>query len=119
MDLWEYSYNTGSFVRWTIVANGPGECVGTVEMFGRGPDAALCRYGILRVDLRSDYETRPIIADILEIADTYFFEAFDVNAILTKAVPAAAVRIQTLTDMGYAPYRGTLLKHGDYYIRIR
>jgi ribosomal-protein-alanine N-acetyltransferase len=119
MDLWEYSYNTGSFVRWTIVANGSDEIIGTVEMFGRGPDASLGRYGILRIDLRSDYETGPIIADILEIADTYFFAAFDVNAILTKAVPAAAVRIVTLLDAGYKPYEGNLLKHGDYYIRIR
>ncbi|NLA86503.1 MAG: GNAT family N-acetyltransferase [Clostridiales bacterium] len=115
MDLWEYSYTIRSFVRWSVIVNDTDEAIGTIEMFGRGPDAALGRFGILRIDLRSDYETRPVITDILEIADTYFFGAFDVNVILTKAIPVAAVRIQTLLDAGYKPYEGNLLKHGDYF----
>ncbi len=119
MDLWEYSYNIRSFVRWTVIVNDTDEAIGTIEMFGRGPDTTPGRFGVLRIDLRSDYETQSIIADILEIADTYFFSAFDVNVILTKAVPAAAVRIQTLLDKGYQPYEGNLLKHDDYYVRFR
>lgn len=74
---------------------------------------------ILRIDLRSDYETRPVITGVLEIAGTYFFDAFDVDVILTKAIPAAAVRIETPLDEGYRPYEGNLLKHGDYYIRMK
>ncbi len=119
MDLWESSYNTRHFVRLTVIDNDSHEAVGTIEMFGRGPDPSLGRCGVLRIDLRSDYETRPVITDILEIAAKHFYDAFDVNAILTKAVPAAVERIETLTDAGYRPLEGHLVKFGDYYVRIR
>jgi RimJ/RimL family protein N-acetyltransferase len=114
MDLWEYSYQTRSFVRWTIVANNSGDGIGTIEMFGRNG-----RHGVLRIDLRSDYETQPVIADILAVAAEYFYDAFGISAILTKAVPAAAVRIETLRNAGYSPYEGDLVKHGDYFIRTK
>jgi RimJ/RimL family protein N-acetyltransferase len=119
MDLWESSYNTRRFVRWTIIDNDSRESVGTIEMFGRGPDQVLGRYGILRIDLRSDFETQHVISDILELAAKHFYDAFDVDAILTKAVPAAGVRIETLSDAGYRPLEGNLIKYGDYYIRKR
>jgi hypothetical protein len=117
MDLWETSYNTRRFVRWTVIANESHEGIGTIEMFGRGPAPGIGRFGILRIDLRSDNESRPVIADILEIAEAYFCDAFNVNTILTKAIPRATSRIQTLLDMGYKPYQGALLKHGDYFFK--
>jgi hypothetical protein len=119
MDLWESSYTSRRFVRWTVITNDSREGVGTIEMFGRGPDPALGRYGILRIDLRSDCETRSVINEILKIAAKHFYDAFDVDAILTKAVPAATIRIETLIDAGYRPLDGNLMKYGDYYIRKR
>ena len=117
MALWEYSYINRSFVRWTIVRNDTGELVGTIEMFGRTSDTELGRYGILRIDLRSDFETQPVISDILDIAVEHFYSAFDVDMILTKSIPTAGARIQVLLNRGFKPLE--LTGFSDYYSRWR
>ncbi len=115
--FWDYSYKTRQFVRWTIVDNSTGEKIGTIEMFHSGTNASLGRYGILRIDLRSDFETPPLIAAILDMTRDHFYDAFKVDAILTKAIPAATLRIDTLISGGYSALEGNLVKFGDYYVR--
>jgi ribosomal-protein-alanine N-acetyltransferase len=97
IDFWQHCYEARNFVRWTVIFIGTGEKIGTIEMLGRTINGESRQTGLLRIDLRSDYETQPVIKEILEIADEYFYEAFDVKSILTKAVPVAWERVCEFT----------------------
>ena len=59
------------------------------------------KVGLLRIDLHSDYETQTRITEILEMIDNNFPEAFEINSIITKAVPLAENRIKALTGKNY------------------
>jgi hypothetical protein len=59
MDLWEYSYNTRRFVRWTVSANDTGDKIGTVEMFHSGTDAELGGTVFLRIDYAAITKNAP------------------------------------------------------------
>jgi ribosomal-protein-alanine N-acetyltransferase len=115
IDFWEFSYKIKYFVRWTVILNDTNEKVGTIEMFHRVAEDEFNHYGVLRIDLRSDYETQAVIEDILEIVNENFYKAFDVEAILTKAIPEATERISSLVQKGYQPINKKLGVYGDYW----
>lgn len=117
IEFWENSYNNGDFVRWTVILNSTNEKIGTIEMFHRNVDDEFNHYGILRIDLQSQYEIESIIEDILAVSNEYFYETFDVKAILTKAIPKAEERIIALTKMGYKPDLKKVMIYDDYYCR--
>jgi len=117
IDFWEFSYKVKYFVRWTVILNDTNEKIGTVEMFHRVSEDEFNHYGILRIDLQSHYETQPVIDDILEIANENFYMAFDVEAILTKAIPDANERISSLVKMGYQPINRKLGVYDDYFVK--
>lgn len=99
--FWKESYDAGWFVRLTVILNDTGEKIGTVEMFNRDTPSVYGSHGILRIDLMSRYEREDIISAILELADRYFYDAFGVDCILTKAIPGATNRIAALGTNGY------------------
>lgn len=101
VDFWKYSYDNGWFVRLTVILNGTGEKIGTVEMFNRDTPSVYGSHGVLRIDLMSRYERKDVISAILELADRYFYDAFGVDCILTKAIPGATNRIAALEAEGY------------------
>lgn len=114
MKFWIWSYENGWFVRWSIVDKANGIVIGTVELCGSGR-------GILRIDLRSDYEKEAITTNILSLLIPAAFEWLGANNIITKAKPVATGRIKSLTKVGFLPMSepvigndGTL--YGDYYI---
>ncbi len=117
IDFWDFSYKNKYFVRWTVILNNTNEKVGSIEMFHRIADDEFNHYGILRVDLQSDYETQPVIDDISEIVNENFYKAFDVKAILTKAIPEAAERITSIVQKGYQPINRRLMTYDDYFIK--
>ncbi|MBQ7870603.1 MAG: GNAT family N-acetyltransferase [Oscillospiraceae bacterium] len=120
--FWLWSYAAGYFVRWSVVDRATDCAVGTVELFRREDD------GLLRLDLRSDYEgeAEAILCLLLDHA----FDWFGVERILTKAPPVAQARRRALERLGFRPaeplvgqdgaeydhyYRGT---HGDFLCRL-
>ncbi len=112
--FWCESYQNRGFVRWTLIHHETSERIGTVEMFHRGVLAGIGSHGILRIDLRSHYENRSILQDILKIADRHFYRDFDVTNILTKAIPEAKERILALEQMGYELFS---FEKEHYYIK--
>lgn len=118
IDFWNYSYSNRYFVRWTVILNDTNVKVGTIEMFHRLAEDEFNHYGILRIDLQSDYESKEIINEISEIASENFFKAFDVKAILTKAIPEATERIASLLQNGYKPENRKVMTYDDYYVRF-
>jgi [ribosomal protein S5]-alanine N-acetyltransferase len=116
IDFWKFSYKNKYFVRWTVILNDTNKKVGTIEMFHRVADDEFNHYGILRIDLKSNYETQPIIDDILEIVNENFYKVFDVQAILTKAIPDATERSTSLVQKGFQPINRKFMIYDNYFI---
>lgn len=116
IDFWNFSYKSKYFVRWTINFNATNEKIGTIEMFHRITDDEFNHHGVLRIDLQSKYEIKPVVDDILEIVHENFYKAFDVEAILTKAIPEATERITSLVQKGYKPINKRLMIYDDYFV---
>lgn len=116
IDFWQFSYNNKYFVRWTVILNDTNQKIGTIEMFHRIADDEFNHYGILRIDLQSKYEAQSIIDNILEIVNENFYEAFDVETILTKAIPEATERIASLVQKGYQPLNRKFMIYDNYFV---
>jgi ribosomal-protein-alanine N-acetyltransferase len=117
IEFWDFSYGKKDFVRWTIIENYSRIIIGTVEMFHRIAEDEFNHFGVLRIDLRSKYEHKEYINDILEIANKHFYTDFNVENILTKAIPAAYERISVLQDKGYEPLNRKFMIYNDYFVR--
>ncbi|HYF82996.1 MAG TPA: GNAT family N-acetyltransferase [Clostridia bacterium] len=118
IDFWNFSYKSKYFVRWTVILNDTNEKIGTIEMFHRIADDEFNHYGVLRIDLQSNYETQRIIDEVLEIVNENFYKAFDVDAILTKAIPYATERTASLVQKGYQPINRKLMIYNDYFVNF-
>ncbi len=70
--LIEYRENRG-FVRFSIDDKKTGKTVGTIEMFRREAEDYFTDCGILRLDLRSDYERAEPVYDILSLVIKPFY----------------------------------------------
>lgn len=121
IEMWLWSYDNGWFVRWSIIDKGAEQAVGTIELFLRPSEDSYDGCGVLRLDLRSDYENEADITDILSLILPPAFGWFGCEAIITKAKPMAEKRIRALTQMGFVSSDEPLIGHdgtayGDYWI---
>lgn len=117
--LWEYSRQ--GFVRWSIIDKGINEAIGTIELFRRDSNDYFTNCGLLRLDLRSDYENTKEIENILSLIIEPTFELFDCDKIATKAIPEAKERIMALSNMEFSLSNKILIGHEgaeyqDYFI---
>ena len=108
IEFWNYSYINRYFVRWTIITNSTNEIIGTIEMFHRIAEDDFNHYGVLRIDLNSDYENQKYIDAILGIVNESFYSLFNVKSILTKAFPTAKERLISLKKMVTFHWAGSL-----------
>jgi putative intracellular protease/amidase/RimJ/RimL family protein N-acetyltransferase len=120
IDFWRFSYENKYFVRWTIVDKSVDKAVGTIELFNRKSDDSFHNCGILRLDLRSDYENSEAVKDILTLILKPAYALFHCERIATKAVPAANERISALRVLEFELTQEKLIGHdgtvyGDYY----
>ena len=117
--FWEASRERREFVRWSVVDQSLGEVVGTVEMFHRRAPDACDPVGLLRVDVQSRMETRAFLHAVFSLCLRHFYDAFEVERILTKAPPFATERIVALTAAGFSPLPGDMGGYPFYYERTR
>ena len=110
--FWRFSYEQGYFVRWSIVDKTIGKAVGTVELFTRSADDGLSG-AVLRLDLRSDYENRGIIENLLNLLLPRVPEYFG-DMVITKAPIYAVERIAALREVGCVPSERLLVGHDGY-----
>lgn len=121
VDFWIFSYKEQYFVRWTIIDKATMAAVGTIELFHREADEHFYECGLLRLDLRSDYETVDDIVNIVSLIKEATYDLFYCNIIATKAVPKATERIKALGELGFTAADKMLVghdgtKYDDYYI---
>lgn len=120
--LIEYHENRG-FVRFSIVDKKEEKVIGTIEMFRRKSQDYYNDCGMLRLDVRSDYEKTELIYDILSLIIPPFYHYFGCSSIITKAALYAIDRIEALKKMRFIkseePLRGqnSNMIYNDYWIR--
>lgn len=121
IEFWLYEYSQRYYVRWSIIDRTAGSAIGTIELFHRTAKDFFNHVGLLRLDLRSDYENSESITEILSLLLPQAFELFSCDTIATKIPDCAPVRRDTLSGMGfrYSPellygHNGTA--YGNYYL---
>ena len=90
VDFWLLAYEQKAFVRWAILDKKLSRAIGTIELFNRRAEDYFNDCGLLRLDLRSDYEQRESIREILSLIAPHAFELFGCRMIATKIPPYAA-----------------------------
>lgn len=110
---WRAEYERSFYVRFSVVEVRNRKAIGTIEMFDKTAEV-----GVLRMDLCTAYERQDYIVELLTLSVENFYEAFGVQHIVTKAIPAAVERIAALHACGFTlTEREVNGPYGDYYIR--
>ncbi|MDD7794442.1 GNAT family N-acetyltransferase [Clostridium sp. 'White wine YQ'] len=117
--FWIDQYKDKYYVRFSIVDKQRYKAIGTIEFYDRKVSYKdISKVGVLRLDLASKYEKEELITDILDIVINNLCEAFEVENIITKAIPDARERILALNNKGFERLEDkAILPYNDYYIR--
>ena len=122
IDFWIYSYDNKWFVRWVIVDKATSEVIGTIELFQRVSYDDFNGNGLLRLDLRSDYERADKITDILSLIIPPAYDMFGCNEIASKVPNYAVEREEAFSSYGFTRIdSGLISKDGAVfygYMRI-
>lgn len=120
---WLWEYQGKGFVRWTIIDKTIHHAIGTIELFNRSSEEDYFdNCGILRLDLRSDYEREEEIFKILSFIVSPAFELFDCRMIATKVPQSASQRKKAIERLGFAATEEKLIGYhdrkiySDYYV---
>lgn len=122
IDFWELEYQRKCYVRWSILDKNKNEVIGTIELFNRKAEDYFNDCGLLRLDVRSDYEKEKTLSSILELITLPAYEWFACKMMATKAPAFATERIKALTALGYMSSKEVINGHngivyGDYWER--
>lgn len=106
---------------WAIIDKSINCAIGTIELFNRKAKDYFNNCGLLRLDLRSDYEKQDIAEDILGIVIPKTKEMFSCEMIATKAIPIAKERIGALEYKGFCLSEESVIghdgtKYDSYYV---
>lgn len=120
IEFWLWAYKDKGFVRWSILDKASNEAVGTIELFHRESEDYFNHCGLLRLDLRSDYERKDRIVEILSLIMEQAYILFECTMLATKAIPSAVERRMALEALGYQETGEILvspkgINYGDYW----
>ena len=111
IEYWLWEYKIKLFVRWTIVSKATNEAIGTIELFHREADDYFTNCGLLRLDIRSDYEIASEIVSILKLIIEHTYTLFHCDKIATKGITSATERISALRSLGFKLSEEKLIGH--------
>ena len=114
--FWHMSYENGWFVRLSIVDKAASSVIGTVELCLRASEDEFNNTGILRVDVRSDYEQETALYDIFELVAPKLETMLGCKGVITKAPIYAVERIKAIQKVGFTKSEHLLVgKTGNAY----
>lgn len=114
LGFWKMSYENGWFVRLAIVDKSLSSVIGTIELCLRVSEDAFNNMGILRVDVRSDYEKESMLYDIIALIMPHISEMLGCDGIITKAPIYAIERINAIQKLGFTKSEHLLVAHDGY-----
>lgn len=122
IEFWHQEYKKKYYVRWVIFDKNVSCAIGTIELFNRKAHDYFNNCGLLRIDLRSDYEKQAYIFEILSLIIPSAFELFECQMIATKVPPFASERKLAVSQLGFSASDEKLIGghdkkiYTDYYI---
>ncbi|QFJ53525.1 GNAT family N-acetyltransferase [Pseudobutyrivibrio xylanivorans] len=116
IDFWLYSYNQKFFVRWTIIDKKTEEAIGTIELFHRTAEDDFNHVGVLRLDVRSDYEKAETINELLSIIILPSYDLFECTEIISKVPVYAIERMDAFSKYGFEKSETLLEGTMDHYL---
>lgn len=122
INYWLFEYNRRGFVRWSVISKEANEAIGTIELFHRDADDYFTNCGLLRLDLRSDYEQTEAIINILQLIIEPSYSLFNCDKIASKIPQAADERIRAFTRLGFHHTDEELIghdgtKYNSYFVK--
>lgn len=114
LDFWRLSYENGWFARLSVIDKAAEEAVGTVEVCLRVSEDAFNNMGILRVDVRSDYEKEDVLYELLSLTAPRMTAMLGCSGVLTKAPLYAVERIKALEKAGFTKSAHLLIGKTGY-----
>lgn len=120
LDFWLYAYQQKWFVRLSIIAKKSQQAIGTIELFHRDANDYFNNTGLLRLDLKSEFEKVEVIEEIVKIMIEPTFDLFYCNKIATKGFENSHERIKALKKLGFTKTKEYLYgknntKYDSYY----
>ena len=115
IDFWLSSYENGWFVRFSIIDKTISQAIGTIEMFKRKAEDGFNDAGVLRLDVRSDYERTEILEELLELFVPQAYALFGCDKIITKVPVYAVERRQAVQAAGFEKSESLLIGTHDHY----
>ena len=123
IEFWMREYGQRYYVRFAVCDKRSNDtAVGTIEIFNRKAEDFFTDCGLLRLDLRSDYENETEISRLLSLIIDPFFSLFSCQMIATKAISEAGERIAALQKFGFVLSSEKLIgghdgqAYSDYWI---
>lgn len=113
--FWSWSYENRWFARLSIEDRDAAKVMGTIEICYRVSEDAFNGMGILRLDVRSDYEREGELFAILSLAVPRLFELSGCNTLITKAPIYAVERLKALEKLGFEKSPHCLIGGHDGY----
>lgn len=114
IQFWNDSYRERWFVRWAVVDRTAEKAIGTIELFHRDSnDDSFTDTGLLRLDLRSDWEKEQQIAQVLELIVPHACSLFHCSQVATKIPVYAVERIAAAQSLGFTDSGKPLLGTHD------
>ena len=114
INFWKTAYDNGWFARLSIIDKSASCAVGTVELCLRVSEDAFNNMGILRVDVRSDYEREDFLYEIFSLITPELGEMLGCKGVLTKAPIYAVDRINAIQKAGFKKSEQLLIGKNGY-----
>ena len=99
--FWKTAYNNRWFARLSIIDKSVSCVIGTVELCLRVSEDDFNHMGMLRVDVRSDYEREDCLFDLFSLITPKLEEMLECKGVLTKAPIYAVDRIRAVQRAGF------------------
>jgi RimJ/RimL family protein N-acetyltransferase len=112
--FWKTAYDNGWFARLSIVDRSGSGVIGTVELCLRVSEDAFNHMGILRVDVRSDYEREDYLYEIFSLITPELEEILGCKGVLTKAPIYAVDRIIAIRKAGFTKSEHMLIDNNGH-----
>lgn len=114
LEFWTMSYENGWFVRFSIIDKTTSGIIGTVELCVRVSQDEFDNMGILRVDVRSDYENEEELLGIFSLVTPKMNEMLGCRGVITKAPIYAVERIKAIKQAGFTKSENLLVGKNGY-----
>lgn len=114
IDFWHMSYENGWFVRLSIIDKEISRVIGTVELCLRVSEDEFNNMGILRVDVRSDYEREDTLYDVFSLITPELEKMLGCKGVITKVPIYAVERIKAIQKVGFTKSEYMLIGKTGY-----